>query len=195
MTYTVLARLDGEFDLVLMKPVRIGTFPDQIRALRVAALLNDDDLPPEPVPEVIAVAVAAPAPRAVPATAPFPPVPPHVAKAVAPVADALPALLPPPAPVSVAAVPGKLTADQKAEAFALLEAGAALGDVALRFGVSFNHLCAVWAGRPKPVTAPGTALVAKGRPTALALVAQEQAPCRLCREPFTDTCARCSRDL
>lgn len=95
MDYAVRQRPDGEFDIVMLRPVRIGTFVDLQRASRVAAFLNGQE-PDEPRPDVSATdltlsgaADSVPPqghlppillPKSTPGPAHVPPTPPHVTR-------------------------------------------------------------------------------------------------------------------
>lgn len=187
MTFMLRDRPDGQFEIIISKPVLIGIFPDRDIATRVCALLESDDTD---LPELavsgfataaadVAEAEATAAAEAVLAEAPRP-----VSRPAPPVAN-LPVVIDKPRPPAMLAPdPARLGEDDKARAFDRIMSGEKIAVVARDFGVTMSSLRAMWASHKSHLQKH----IAEGG----------QQPCALCARPFTpsvshpDSCARCS---
>lgn len=182
MGYEIRDRADGMFELVFARPVLLGIFPERDAANQYRAFLNDQepDLP-EDQPASFGQALK----DVAEATSDLDDAPPPVRKSAPP--TKLPAVVPnkpkPPAQIRDDSAAG-MSDEDTAKAFARVQQGEKLFDVARDFGVSGNSLRAKWAKHKRDLQKH----MAEGG----------QQPCRLCMRLFTpsisnpDTCARCS---
>ena len=183
MSYMLRDRPDGQFEIVLSRPILVGIFPEKDVAARVMFFLQEGEV--EPVDDNAAsfgqalrdaaavedeteielleeIEIVDPAP-------PLTPLPAVVAKAAPPMI-----------------VSKHLTKAELETVFARISAGEKLAVVAPDFGLSLGQLRSVWAMQCRAIQQH----LAEGG----------QVPCKLCRTSFTpsishpDTCARCSRD-
>lgn len=190
MGYEIRDRQDGMFELDFAKPILVGIFPERDGAERYCAFLGDQE--PELLPDAPAsfgqalrdVAEAEVQFDAAPAEeAPAEPVRKQRA-----VPRNLPTVLPekPQAAAQIQLVEdASLTQDEAMRAFARIQQGEKIADVARDFRVNMLHLRSRWTLHKRYLQKH------------LAEGGQEK--CTLCARPFTpsishpDTCARCSK--
>ncbi len=198
MSYMLRDRPDGQVEIVLMKPILIGIFPEREVGQRVCALLQDEEIDwpvEEPAGFGTAAADVAEAEAAAleeagearlrelvekhrPAPTPAPPRPVRNLPAVVPDKPVAPAFLTPKAPL--------LTEAERDRAFARIAAGEKISTVALELGLSTGQLQGMWSQHKRRLQKH----LAEGG----------QITCRSCKRQFTpsishpETCARCSHD-
>lgn len=189
--YMLRDRPDGQFEIVLSRPILVGIFPEKDVASRVMFFLQEDEteLTEDATPsfgqalrdaaaaeaetqasllEVVdAIEVVAPAKRLPFGAKPKPP-----------------AIRPKTAPLMV--VSDRLTEAQLEEAFARIANGEKLNLIAPAFDLTVGQLRSVWGQQCRKLQQH--------------LAGGGQVPCVMCKTSFVpsishpDTCARCSRD-
>lgn len=189
MTYTIRDRQDGMVEIVFSSPILIGIFPERETAEKVCAYMQTDE-GELPLPEAAgfgraqkdveeAASIDLDAVEAETA--------PPVRKARARTRN-LPAVVKdkPQMPVQMTQVDAvELTDAQQQQAFARIQQGEKIYDVARDFGLTMGQLRGKWANHKRNLQKH----LAEGG----------QQPCSLCAHPFTpsisnpDTCARCSK--
>lgn len=190
MSYLLRDRPDGQVEIVLFRPVLIGTFPERDVAERVYAFLkHDEPALPDDAPASFSKANADVHEAEGASLAEILPddLKPLAEKVAEPVRN-LPALTPekPQAPVFLTPPVGRLTEEQRETAFRRIADGQKIGDIAPEYGLTMGQLRAMWAHHRRMLQRH----LAEGGPVA----------CRLCERPFTpsvmhpDTCARCSHE-
>lgn len=184
MSYMLRDRPDGQFEIVLSRPILVGIFPEKETASRVMFFLQEEET--ELVDDASASfgqalrdAAAAEADTQA-ALLDVVDVPEASPPALLPVVVVKPKANP------VALVPRVLLSDEQTEAaFARIIAGEKIGVVAPDFGLTMQQLRGLWANQCRKIQAH----LAEGG----------QVPCKMCRTKFMpslshpDTCARCSR--
>ncbi|GLS86660.1 hypothetical protein GCM10010873_16340 [Cypionkella aquatica] len=192
MSYMLRDRPDGQFEIVLSRPILVGIFPEKDVASRVMFFLQEEEieLPEQAVSsfgqalrdaaaaeaetqasllDVVEVKRASPPLRHTPAV---------VAK------PKVPAVRPKTAPLMV--VSDRLTEAQLEEAFARISSGEKLNLIAPTFDLTVGQLRSVWAQQCRKLQEH--------------LAGGGKVPCAMCKTPFVpsishpDSCARCSRD-
>lgn len=186
MSYMMRDRPDGQFEIVLTRPILVGIFPEREIASRVMLFLSEDEMEmtddaPASFGQALRDAAAAEADTQAALQALI------EAPQASPPLTHLPAVRAQPKARSVALVPRVvLTEAQQELAFARITAGEKIGAVAPDFGLSFQQLRGLWANQCRKIQAH----LAEGG----------QVPCKMCSAKFIpslshpDTCARCSRD-
>lgn len=183
MSYMLRDRPDGQFEIVLTRPILVGIFPEKDVASRVMFFLQEDEIElieDEPASFGQALRNTAAAEAATEAAL----------QDVIETPEASPPLTLLPALVAKAAPPmvvsKRLSEAELESAFARISSGEKLVVVAPDFGLSVGQLRSVWAQQCRAIQQH----LAEGG----------QVPCKLCRKAFIpsishpDTCARCSHD-
>ena len=191
MSYVVRDRPDGQVEILFSRPILVGIFPARETATTVCAFLNDGEpeLPPDEPARFSQAStdVAEAEDDATDLSEIVPDTPAPVRKA-RPARSNLPATVPekPKAPAQIQPDDDTtLTPDQAMQAFARIQQGERIIDIAKDFGVSMGHLRSRWALHKRYLQQH----MAEGG----------QQACTLCAHPFTpsisnpDTCARCSK--
>lgn len=204
----------GVFEIVQSMPVVVGTFADRGIAQKVMGFLEMDAVNAQRKAEA---ADQAERPAAVSSGAPAAVRPGMAQEAVAPPAPAAaPAVPDAPKPEAAALAKGQKagtayfdwTETELQQAFARLEQGGKVKDVAETFGKSWTALRAKWAAHRRMVQSRSTALVPVGgapktpveKVSAAVRDLEAQNACTVCGRYFTptlenlDLCARCSHD-
>lgn len=190
MTFQLRDRPDGQFEIIVSRPMLVGIFPDRDIASRVCAFLSAEDIE---VPELAAsgFATAAADVAATEAEAlelakiaeTTPPRP----RPVRARGTNLPAVVPdkPRAPAAIEhAAPARLTDEQLTAAFKRITDGEKISTIAPDFGLTFGQLRGIWGNHRRRMQAH--------------IAEAGQKACVLCARAFTpslmhpDTCARCS---
>lgn len=189
MSYMLRDRPDGQFEIVLSRPILVGIFPEKDTASRVMFFLQEDELDlveaepalfgraSEDVAEAIEAADIGPV-EIIPFAKPV--------KAPRATAFQLPAVIDKPQAARQLVATTKLSDEARTAAFARLAAGEKLAVVAPDFFLPMNQLRGIWAAHLRT----SQKHMAEGGKVA----------CNMCKTPFTpshshpDTCARCSRD-
>lgn len=191
MSYMLRDRPDGQFEIVLSRPILVGIFPEKDVASRVMFFLQEDedeliDCAPASFGQALRDAEAAEAETqdslldVVEVKRASPPLR-HSPAIVAKPKE--PAVRPKTAPLMV--VSNRLTEAQLEEAFARICAGEKLNLIAPTFGLTLGQLRSVWAQQCRKLQEH--------------LAGGGKVPCAMCKTPFVpsishpDTCARCSR--
>lgn len=185
MSYMMRDRPDGQFEIVLEKPILLGIFPERDTAEQFMVFLQstgDDELIEEEASSFSRAArdVRDAQDEALEETAE--PVAPR--KVETKLATVLP-VVDRPRPPAIRVEKSELTFEQREAAFARISKGEKLGDVALDFGVDMGRLRALWANHCRYLQQH----LAEGG----------QIECSNCKKAFTpsishpDTCARCSK--
>lgn len=186
MSYMMRDRPDGQFEIVLQKPILVGVFPERDTAERIVAFLqtNDVDLiEGEPASwskakRDVEEATKAETLEDIPETYPKQAEQPKVKAAT-------PAVVAPKRPPAIRVEKTDLTFEQTEAAFARISNGEKIGDVAPDFGVTMGQLRGLWANHCRKLQ--------------LHLAEGGQIECINCKKAFTpslshpDTCARCSK--
>ena len=185
MSYMLRHRPDGQFEIVLNKPILVGIFPDEGLASKVMFFLQEDD--EEMVEDSTAsFGQALRDTRAVEAELMAELQAIEVPKPAAPPLKLLPALISKLKAPAVLVVSDRLTEDQIDAAFSRIDAGEALAKVAADFGLTMGQMRSLRGQQARKIQqhlADGGKVI-----------------CQMCKEKFTpslshpDTCARCSRD-
>lgn len=183
MSYQIRDRSDGMFELVFDKPVLVGIFPERDGAEKYCAFLNDQD--PE-LPEDQPASFGQALKDIAEAVSDLDEIPPPVRNSSRPANLPAVVLDKPKAPAQIRDDSAAGMSDEEtAKAFARIQQGEKVFDVARDFGVSGNSLRAKWAKHKRDLQKH--------------MAEAGQQPCRLCKRPFTpsisnpDTCARCSK--
>jgi hypothetical protein len=187
-------RPDGQFEIVLSRPMLVGIFPERDVASRVMFFLQEDELEMvedapalfgrarDDVAEAFEAADIGPVEIVRPAIASR--AMPAAVKPAKP--NLLPAVVDKPQAARQLAVCVKLTDEAATTAFARIAGGEKIATVAPDFFLSFNQMRGMWAAHCRRLQQH--------------MAAGGKVPCGMCKEPFTpslshrDTCARCSRD-
>lgn len=189
MTYTIRDRQDGMVEIVFSSPILIGIFPERDTAEKVCAYMqtNESELP---LPEAAGFARAqkdVEEAASIDLDAVEAETAPPVRKARARTRN-LPAIVKdkPQMPVQLKQLDtADLTPEQTQQAFARIQLGDKIHDVAKDFGLTMGQLRGKWTNSKRQLQKH----LAEGG----------QQPCSLCAHPFTpsisnpDTCARCSK--
>lgn len=192
MSYMLRDRPDGQFEIVLQRPILVGIFPEREVASRVMYFLQEDALEMvEDAPALFGRASDDVAEALQAADVGHTEILPHAialyAKAAKPAGrNLLPAVMHKPQAARQLAVSVNLREEAATAAFARIAGGEKIATVAPDFFVSFNQMRAMWAAHCRKLQQH----IAEGG----------KVPCGMCKTPFTpsmthpDTCARCSRD-
>lgn len=188
MSYYLRDRSDGQVEIVLLRTVQVGLFPNWSAAEDARTFLKDDqpELPDDsPACFARANGDAEEAASFDPSDL-LPEEPAPVRKAVRRRNRNLPAVVSKPrAPIqTIVAAPPQLAGDRLQQALSRIQMGDSLRDIAQDFGVSMFVLSGAWERHKREMQ--------------VFMASAGQQPCRHCRRMFTpslshpETCARCS---
>lgn len=186
MSYMLRDRPDGQFEIVLSRPILVGIFPQKDMASRVMFFLQEDELElVEDAPALFGRASADVA-EAIEATdiGPVEIMRPAIVSRAKP--NLLPAVIDKPQAARQLVATTKLTDEAETAAFARIAAGEKIATVAPDFFLTMNQMRGAWAAHCSKLQRH--------------MAAGGKVACGMCKTPFTpslshpDTCARCSRD-
>lgn len=194
MSYMMRDRPDGQFEIVLEKPILLGIFPERDTAEQFMVFLqstNDDDLVEEEASSFTRAAKDVKDAQAEPldeiveafASTNDTPISPKTWRGTK--VQALPKVMDRPRPPAFRVEKTNLTSEQTDTAFSRISKGEKIADVAPDFGVTMGQLRGLWASHCRKLQKH----LAEGG----------QIACLNCTKPFTpsishpETCARCSK--